>query len=168
MTLPGQELPNDPDDNPCFGCGPRNPVGLRMRFFDDGKVTRSELTLDDRYSGWPGAVISNLVLLAIDEVLTWGAWARSGELATDDGDPTWTFEGRVRTGAPFTVEGWPGERDGPWTWFHARVLQDGEERATYRVRVRPRTRAENEELLKRPGLPRSIREDAEQALRKPG
>jgi hypothetical protein len=29
------ELENDPD-NPCFGCGPSNPVGLHLHFFKKG------------------------------------------------------------------------------------------------------------------------------------
>jgi hypothetical protein len=76
--LPGVELENDPDDNPCFGCGPKNPIGMRMRFFDDGKVVRSELTLDDRYSGSWGVVLDPIVYAALDEMVTWAACGPRG------------------------------------------------------------------------------------------
>jgi hypothetical protein len=164
--LPGRELPNDPDDNPCFGCGPRNPIGLRMRYWDDGQVVRSELTLSDEYCGWPGHVMSWIVLTALDEAIVWAAWARFGKLATETGaPPTWELPGRVATGRPFVVEARVVERraDGS-ARFEAVAVQDGEVRVRLREDVRPLTPKEAEELLARPGMPRTIREDAREIL----
>lgn len=162
---PGAELPNDDPANACFGCGPRNPHGLRMRFFDDGTWVRSELTLSDDYCGWPGTVISNVVACALDEVLTWLAWARFGQLATDEAPPVVEHAGRVRTGRPFVVEGRVVRDDGARKHVEARVLQDGEVRAVMRCTYRGVQAEEAAGLLKRQGLPPSIRADLEHIVR---
>jgi hypothetical protein len=166
--LPGQELPNDDPANPCFGCGARNPHGLRMRFFDDGEVVRSELLLSDDYCGWPGTVMSNVVVCAMDEVLTWLSWARFGKLATDEAAPHADARGRVRTGVPFVVEGRVVREQGGHKVLEACVVQEGEVRVAMQSSYRAVTAEEAEDLLKRPALPPSLREDAEDILRAAG
>lgn len=75
------EIPNDPT-NPCFGCGPLNPVGLRLRFFRDGESVVSTKVFDRNYSGWPGVVspsICNQVLVCTG---LWTQFAATGQIGT--------------------------------------------------------------------------------------
>lgn len=58
----------------CFVCEPTNPDGLQLAFFvdDDEQVVRSELRLDNRFSGAPAYVHGGLTLAVMDEA---GSWA---------------------------------------------------------------------------------------------
>lgn len=63
-------LDNDPD-NPCAGCGPNNPRGLRLRFLRDGDVVRSTLRAEPHFQGSPGRLHSGILYLAMLEVANW-------------------------------------------------------------------------------------------------
>ncbi|HVL49324.1 MAG TPA: hypothetical protein VM889_12255 [Candidatus Thermoplasmatota archaeon] len=164
-SLPGKELPTDPGDNPCWVCGPRNPLGLRLRMFDDGKVVRARAELDDRYCGWPGTVLEGVVYAAMDDVLYWTAWARLRELVHTDGKPEVAFPGRVRTNEPFVIEALHvGALADGWHRFEAVVLQRETAQARMAVRARLRTVDELKALLELPDMPRSLQGDLEAAL----
>lgn len=54
----------------CFGCGVFNPIGLQLRFFDEGPgVCRAELMLDERYQGFPGIAHGGIVATILDEAM---------------------------------------------------------------------------------------------------
>ncbi|PIE17808.1 MAG: hypothetical protein CSA66_05360 [Proteobacteria bacterium] len=56
----------------CFGCGPHNPVGLRLRFDKHGGdkvVTR--FVLGEGYDGPPGILHGGLQALVADELAGW-------------------------------------------------------------------------------------------------
>ncbi len=56
----------------CFGCGPDNPVGLRLRFEkhgDDKVVTR--FILGEGYDGPPGILHGGLQAMVADELAGW-------------------------------------------------------------------------------------------------
>lgn len=66
-------------DQQCFGCGPTNPVGMRLHFHRDGPdavVT----TLDARpgWEGAPGVVHGGLQATLVDEVGAWTVVACTG------------------------------------------------------------------------------------------
>ena len=157
----GKELPNDAEDNPCFCCGPKNPVGLRMRFFDDGTTVRSALTLDDRYGGSHENVLSGIVFSALEDALYWAAWARFGEHATiaTEGPSELVFAHGVRVGKPFVVEATVVRDHGDVKDMRAKVVQSGGECATLAWTYRRMTRDEIEKVLKRANLERSNREE---------
>ena len=157
----GKELPNDAEDNPCFCCGPKNPVGLRMRFFDDGTTVRSTLTLDDRYGGSHENVLSGIVFSTLEETLYWAAWARFGEHASvaTEGPSAMAFVNSVKVGRPFVVEATIVRDHGDVKDMRARVMQAGGECATLAWTYRRMTRDEIGKALKRPNLERSNREE---------
>lgn len=73
-------LENDPT-NPCFGCGPEHPSGLRLAFERDGDSVRAALHVTEAMQGWPRRLHSGLLYLAMLEVANWtvyGALARIG------------------------------------------------------------------------------------------
>ncbi|MGV8075556.1 MAG: PaaI family thioesterase [Syntrophobacteraceae bacterium] len=57
------------DNDMCFGCGPINPYGLRMKFFTDEKSIISELTVADYLAGWKNVVHGGIVTVIFDEVM---------------------------------------------------------------------------------------------------
>lgn len=164
----GKELPNDPEDNPCFCCGPRNPVGLKMRFFDDGTTVRSTLTLDERYGGTHAHVISGIVFATMEEILYWTAWARFGEHATTatEGPSLLAFHKSVLVDKPFALEATVLRDHGDVKDLRVKVTQAGNECATLGWTYRRLTREEIERTLKRANLERSNREEFAQMLAK--
>lgn len=71
-----------PNSLHCFVCGLRNPVGLRLAFYEIGPgEVMSTITVPERYQGYPGVVHGGVVAAMLDEVV--------GRAAMD-GDP-WRF-----------------------------------------------------------------------------
>lgn len=66
----------DPDRgyNMCFGCGPDNPVGLKLDFKWDGKTARAELVPCDIYQGWNGFLHGGIMACILDEALVYAAY----------------------------------------------------------------------------------------------
>jgi uncharacterized protein (TIGR00369 family) len=59
-----------PNSEMCFVCGRSNPVGLYMRFHDDGESeVVSEYTVPAHYQGYPGIVHGGVVASMLDEVV---------------------------------------------------------------------------------------------------
>ncbi len=58
-----------PSSRNCFVCGVENPVGLKIAFSDDGEsAVRAEITVPERYNGYPGVVHGGIVAAILDEV----------------------------------------------------------------------------------------------------
>jgi acyl-coenzyme A thioesterase PaaI-like protein len=60
------------DDAYCFGCGPNNPIGLRLTF-EKNEETGDYTTLYHpvrEHQGWVGRVHGGLLALVFDEVLS--------------------------------------------------------------------------------------------------
>lgn len=66
--------------NPCFGCGPRNPLGLRLAFERDGERVRSSLRVTDAMQGWPRRLHSGLLYLAMIETANWTLYGALGRI----------------------------------------------------------------------------------------
>lgn len=59
-----------PNSEMCFVCGRENPVGLYMRFHDNGETeVFSEYTVPEHYQGYPGIVHGGVVAAMLDEVV---------------------------------------------------------------------------------------------------
>lgn len=59
-----------PNSDMCFVCGRRNPVGLYMQFYDNGKnEVLSEYTVAERYQSYPGIVHGGILASMLDEVV---------------------------------------------------------------------------------------------------
>jgi uncharacterized protein (TIGR00369 family) len=58
-------------NNRCFGCGPANPVGMRLEFFraSDGSVVSSPIVADT-YEGPPGYVHGGIIATLLDEAMS--------------------------------------------------------------------------------------------------
>lgn len=55
----------------CFGCGPNNPVGMRLRFVRDGDAVVTRFTPPEGWEGPPGVFHGGLQSTLADEVAGW-------------------------------------------------------------------------------------------------
>jgi uncharacterized protein (TIGR00369 family) len=64
--------------NHCFGCGPGNPVGLKLTFSrqEDGSVV-SESTAGENYEGPPGYLHGGIIATLLDEAMSKANRARN-------------------------------------------------------------------------------------------
>ena len=67
-----KELPNM-EHNTCFGCGPANDHGLKMKFFGNDEMIYSDITVPDYLLGWNGVVHGGILSTMLDEVMGWSA-----------------------------------------------------------------------------------------------
>jgi len=54
----------------CFGCGPSNPIGLRVRFTVKGDCVTGEFTSTADHVGPPGILHGGVIAALIDEALS--------------------------------------------------------------------------------------------------
>lgn len=62
-------------DQACFGCGPHNPVGMRLRFWRAGDEIVTRFRARDGWEGPPGVLHGGLQATLADEL---GAWTVVG------------------------------------------------------------------------------------------
>jgi len=55
----------------CFGCGQKNPIGLKLKFEWDGKTACAEYSPGINYQGWPGVVHGGIIANMLDEASGW-------------------------------------------------------------------------------------------------
>lgn len=59
-----------PNSDQCFICGRKNPRGLYMRFYDNGRnEVYSEYTVPEAYQGYPGIVHGGILASMLDEAV---------------------------------------------------------------------------------------------------
>lgn len=57
----------------CFGCGMKNPIGLKLKFSWDGKAVRTEYTPDKLHQGWADVIHGGIITAALDEAMAYAA-----------------------------------------------------------------------------------------------
>ena len=97
-------MEND-EANPSFGCGPRNPRGLRLSFHRVGDRVETMLLADVTMEGWPGRLHSGILYTAMLETANWTVFGITGRI----GIPVRTSGRRrqrwVPTGRRLRIEG---------------------------------------------------------------
>ncbi len=58
-------------DGLCFGCGQKNPIGLKLNFKWDGKTARTEFTPTRFYQGWPKILHGGIITTMLDEAMSY-------------------------------------------------------------------------------------------------
>lgn len=100
----------NPEENPCFGCGPGNPRGLVLSMHREDhegrEVVRTEHTPTEEEIGWPGFMHGGLHFLLLYEVSYWAALELGGSLMTDQGPMTLDQPIKPHTGRSVTARGW--------------------------------------------------------------
>ncbi len=69
-TAEDQLTAQQPSARMCFVCGVENVAGLQIRFFNDGpNRARAELTIDERFQGYPGVTHGGILATILDETI---------------------------------------------------------------------------------------------------
>jgi uncharacterized protein (TIGR00369 family) len=63
------ELKFDPHNNPCFGCGPNNPIGLKLKFRQEHGKAKAEFVPGEHHQGWPGLIHGGVICALLDEAM---------------------------------------------------------------------------------------------------
>nr|MQY82011.1 hypothetical protein [Dehalococcoidia bacterium] len=53
----------------CFGCGKKNPFGLRLKFRRDGGGVRAEFTPGEYYQSWTNIIHGGIITAILDEAM---------------------------------------------------------------------------------------------------
>jgi uncharacterized protein (TIGR00369 family) len=61
----------DKDFDMCFACGPKNPVGLKLKFIQEGKGVKAEFTPSELHQGWSGVVHGGIIGCILDEAMSY-------------------------------------------------------------------------------------------------
>lgn len=121
----------NPTENPCFGCGPQHPRGLRLRFREatgaDGvQEVRGEFTPKADEIGWPTLFHHGLHFTVLFEASYWAALTLGGKLWVSHGPITYTAERLPRVGVEHTVHGRIVQRSESSLWVVANTkTEDG-------------------------------------------
>jgi acyl-coenzyme A thioesterase PaaI-like protein len=90
------------DDSMCFACSPKNPIGLRMEFDQEGDLCRSRFTALPEHQGWKGLLHGGLISTLLDEVMAQWLWGRGITAMT--AEMTTRFSRAVPIGQELTLE----------------------------------------------------------------
>ncbi len=63
-------------DDMCFACGPKNPIGLKLKFRFDGDEYVTTFTVQPQHQGWAGIVHGGLLATALDETMARLLWEK--------------------------------------------------------------------------------------------
>ena len=78
MTPPDSAPTILEDDGMCFGCGPNNPIGLRLTFAWNGGRYETRWTPQRLHQGWAGRTHGGMIALVLDEMLSRAALTTHG------------------------------------------------------------------------------------------
>jgi uncharacterized protein (TIGR00369 family) len=90
--------------NRCFGCGPANPAGLRLSFFETSEGVEVEYSVPSALEGAPGVAHGGIQATLLDETLCMTAYAKWGTSVLT-GELTVRYLRPVPTATPLLVRG---------------------------------------------------------------
>jgi uncharacterized protein (TIGR00369 family) len=93
----------------CYGCGPANPSGLRLEFFETDDGVEVEYAVPEHLAGAPGIVHGGVQATLLDEAMCMTAYAKEGTPVVT-GELTVRYLSAVPTGTPLTIRGRITER----------------------------------------------------------
>ncbi|WP_052707406.1 PaaI family thioesterase [Streptomyces rubellomurinus] len=94
----------------CFGCAPRNPIGLRLVIDEDGTGCTAEFELGADYESFPGVVHGGVVASVLDELLAQAVY-RSGRTSAFTSELRVRYAQPMRTGTAYTARAEVTRRD---------------------------------------------------------
>ena len=109
------------DDGMCFGCGQRNPIGLKLEFDSmDGEYV-AEFTPAAEHQGWMGITHGGILATVADEAMGRLAWTSGYRAVT--AEMSIRFKRPAETGRPHLVAAWIVSTEGRTVHCKAEVRQ---------------------------------------------
>jgi uncharacterized protein (TIGR00369 family) len=71
--------PYDSELNMCFGCGQKNPLGLKLKFIESDEYLHATWQPSDSYQGYANILHGGIIATLLDEI---GAWCVSVKIGT--------------------------------------------------------------------------------------
>jgi acyl-coenzyme A thioesterase PaaI-like protein len=65
-ATPARAIQDQLPDQPCWGCGPNNPHGLRIKSYWSGDTTICRWQPEPHHAGWPGVLNGGIVASLVD------------------------------------------------------------------------------------------------------
>ena len=125
--------------NTCFGCGPANDQGLRIRSFVAGEECVAEWQPQPHHEAFPGMLNGGIIGALLDCHCNWAAaWHLMQKSGADKPPCTVTAEYRVvlrrptPTDGPVRLRAWIAEATDDRAWVEASLEAGGVECATCR------------------------------------
>lgn len=125
--MEGNKLPTDLSGiyTKCFACGKDNPIGLKLKFYQEGELAKAEFTPGELYQGWPGIVHGGILCTILDEAMGYavifnGIWSYVTARAET------RFRNQARVGEPLIITGSVDRKAKRQIWTSATIVrQDG-------------------------------------------
>lgn len=133
----------NPEESPCFGCGPRHARGLRLSFEREGDAVRCTYVPKEDEVGWPGLFHTGLHYTVVFETMYWCALEATGRVHAVHGPQTFDQARLPRVGKPFTVTARVVGQD-PLRVRAQSAMEGGKPCATAEATFQPVTRAQVE------------------------
>ena len=109
--------------NACWGCGPANPHGLRIRSFAQGDEVIAEWEPESRYEAFPGVLNGGIIGTLLDCHCNWaGAWYLMNKMGENRPPCTVTADYAIKLLRPTPT-------NGP-VFLAAKVVESTNNRAT--------------------------------------
>ena len=116
----------------CFGCGPSNSQGLRLRIFPEGDGAVAEFQAEPQHEAFPGMINGGIIATLLDCHSAWAAtWAfmRAAGLQTAPNVVTADLQVSYRRPAPSTepvrLKATPVEQGQDWMVVEATLSAGG-------------------------------------------
>ena len=119
----------------CFGCGPDNPKGLRLRFFETADGVEVDYVAPEHVNGAAGVVHGGIQATLLDEALCMTAYAKE-DTPVVTGELTVRYMAPLPTETPLLIRSKITERRGRSFFAEAEILVAGTEEVLTRGRAR--------------------------------
>lgn len=93
-----------PHSRSCFVCGSRNPSGLNLRFFTDGRIVEARFIPRPEHNGFVGVVHGGITATVLDEVMVWACAVRQKRFCFS-AEMTVRYLGPIQTGIEVLARG---------------------------------------------------------------
>lgn len=89
----------------CFGCGPKNPIGLQLRFsLDDTGRCTATFTGTENHVGYNNIIHGGIIFTALDDVMSNALYLRNKKAVTARADIR--YRNPLYVGQPVELFGW--------------------------------------------------------------
>lgn len=116
-------------DDFCFGCSEKNPVGLQLDFYDYGDYVESEWIAKKNYEGWHGVLHGGIVATLLDEVGSWVIISKIGRAGMTV-ELNVRYHKKISTNEKIYIQGKLIEHKRNIAFIESKIIQNGEIKAS--------------------------------------